>query len=148
MASDEEHAGRSDVVFVGRVDAAPAGGRWATIVVDEVYKGDVHTYTDIVNVFPGCGVAFVRGQTLLVFAEYRPEGPAKDAPDRLTASACNGTRPVESAPIVLVASGHPPVAGTSAPADPGFPLLGWLSFVAVAGLGAVPVGLWARLRKR
>lgn len=29
-----------------------------------------------------------------------------------------------------------------------FPLLGWLSFVAVAGLGLMPIALWMRLRSR
>jgi hypothetical protein len=30
----------------------------------------------------------------------------------------------------------------------GFPLVGWLSFVAVAGLGLIPMLLWFRLRQR
>jgi len=154
--TDAEHARRADAVFVGRVDETLTGSTSATFVVDEVFKGDVHTYTDLVTASGGpaaCGLEFVRGQTMVVFARY---GDANDTladtePGQLVADLCNGTRTlgvVGSAPIKIAAPGYAPVAGTSAPAEPGFPLLGWLSFVAVAGLGAVPMGLWARLRKR
>jgi hypothetical protein len=39
-------------------------------------------------------------------------------------------------------------AGSSEPSDSGFPLLGWLSLVAVLGLGLMPVALWVRFRQR
>lgn len=155
--TDQEYADHADGVFVGRVDQVKetAGSFWssadrtiATIVVDEVYKGDVHTYTDVVTARSGasCGIEPVAGQTLLVFAEYGGDGIVAAAPDELRASLCAGTRALEAAPLTLVA-GYAPMAGTSAPADSGFPLIGWLSFVAVIGLGAMPVALWLRLRQ-
>jgi hypothetical protein len=45
-------------------------------------------------------------------------------------------------PTAALALAGVPVAVT---ADAGFPLLGWLSFVAVAGLGGMAVALWMRM---
>jgi len=156
--NDQAYAESADAVFVGRVDEVHPTG-WtsgsstdrmvATIVVDEVYKGDVHTYTDVVTARSGasCGIDPVVGETLLVFAQYGGDGIVAAAPDELRASLCAGTRVADGGQLTLL-DGYAPLAGTSDPASSGFPLLGWLSFVAVAGLGAMPVALWLRLRGR
>ena len=158
--SDQEYADQADLVFVGRVDeVVPEGWDFgssadrtiATFVVDEVYKGDVHTYTDVVTARDGasCGIDPVAGQTLLVFATYGGDGIVKAEPEELRASLCQGTRPVDATPITIETVGYAPMAGvTETDSGSGFPLVGWLSFVAVAGLGAIPVALWVRQRGR
>jgi hypothetical protein len=146
--TEQEYADQADAVFVGRVDDVRSGGATvARMVVDEVFKGDVHTYTDVVTAgsSASCGIDPVVGQSLLVFAEYGGDTSVDAASDQLRASLCHGTRVVEATPIALTA-GHAPMAGTSEVDDSGFPLLGWLSFVAVAGLGAMPILLWLRFR--
>jgi hypothetical protein len=158
--TDQEYADQADAAFVGRVDeVVPAG--WdlgssvertiATFVVDEVYKGDVHTYTDVVTARDGasCGIDPVAGQTMVVFANYGGDGIVKAEPDELRASLCQGTRPVGATPIAIETIGYAPMAGVSENDQAsGFPLLGWLSFAAVAGLGAMPIVLWMRQRTR
>ena len=47
--------------------------------------------------------------------------------------------------VPLIAAPAQAVAPLETTADSGFPLLGWLSFVAVAGLGGMAVALWMRL---
>ena len=141
--------GRVDDVRIPRPFLTSADPRIATIVVDEVYKGDVHTFTDITTASSGasCGVKLVVGRTLLVFASYVSDGIVEVAPDELHASLCSGTRRAELVPTTL-RSGHAPMAGRSESGDPGFPLVGWISFAGVAGLGAMPIALWLRLRGR
>jgi hypothetical protein len=156
--SDREYAAEADAVFVGRVDDVDPTG-WtsgsstdrtvATFVVDEVYKGEIHTYTDVVTARSGasCGIDPVAGQTLLVFADYGGDGIVAAEADELRASMCAGTRVVGAAPVLPLA-GHAPIAGQSAPVDSGFPTLGWLGFGAVAGLGLLPIALWLRMSGR
>jgi hypothetical protein len=146
-ATDQEYASESDAVFVGRVDEA-YGSAAATFLVDEVYKGDVHVYARVVDGTPGsgCGSAYVRGQTMLVFAQYRDDEVLDPTGDGFVAPACNGTRSVAGMPITLTA-GHAPLSMSDGADDSdGFPLIGWLSYVAVAGLGLMPVALWLRFR--
>jgi hypothetical protein len=97
-----------------------------------------------------CGVEFVRGQTVLVFARYGGTVTVEATADQLTASLCDGTRSVEAEPVALASSGYAPVAAFGEPDDDdaGFPLLGWLSYVAVAGLGAMPIVLWIRFQRQ
>ena len=45
--------------------------------------------------------------------------------------------------IALTAS---PAAAATTAESAGFPLIGWLSFIAVAGLGLMPILLWMRFR--
>ena len=53
--------------------------------------------------------------------------------------------------VLLASSQEAVLAGATFgyddPASDGFPLLGWLSFGAVALLGLMPVGLWLRFRQ-
>ena len=121
----------------------------ATFVVDEVFKGEVHASTDVVTARSGasCGIDPVAGQTLLVFADDGTDGIVDADPDELRASMCAGTRVLDSPPVMHVA-GHAPLTGSSAPIDSGFPVLGWVTVIAVVGLGLVPIARWVRMRPR
>lgn len=147
-ATDKQQARRADAVFVGRVDEAPIGGTSATFVVDEVYKGDVPTYVYVVTATGDCGLAFVRGQTMAVFARYGDGGDTviETEAGQLVASLCDG-RALDAAPLKLT-GGHAPVAMDSDSDGDGFPVLGWLSLLAVTALGLLPVALWMRFRSQ
>ena len=156
--TDAEYSADADVVFVGRVDeihttepmrstADPA--TW-TFVVDEVFKGEVQAYTEVVSARSGasCGLELKRGRTALVFASYGTGGGLVDVgEDELGASLCGGSRLVARGSPSGLAPGYAPVAMSEPTGDDGsgFPLLGWLSLAAVAGLGAMAVAVWLRL---
>jgi hypothetical protein len=46
----------------------------------------------------------------------------------------------------MIAVTASPAAAATTEESAGFPLLGWLSFLAVAALGLMPIALWMRFR--
>ena len=89
---------------------------------------------------------FVRGQTVLVFAQYGGTVTVQAEPEELTANLCDGTRSVGSEPIALASPGYAPVAAVTTEAgDDGFPLIGWLAYAGVVVVGLMPIVLWVRL---
>ena len=143
---DAGHTAHSDVVFVGRVAETQIGSASATFEVNEVFKGEVRKDARVTNRVSDCSSPFVADEVLLVFADYANDR-AQEPNDRLSAPACSGTRPVTLGAVTL-SGGHLPLAADGSPQDGGFPLLGWLSFLAVAGLGAMAGGLWFKLRSK
>jgi hypothetical protein len=156
--TDAQAYEQADAVFAGRVESVtePAGlfgvvssgdPVTATLVVDTVYKGSVYERMPVTTAYSSasCGADFVQGVEYAVFGTYGSSG-SHAADDVLRAALCDGTRAIDQTPLVLAASGTAPMAGGMVEPS-GFPLLGWLSFGAVALLGLLPIALWVRFSR-
>lgn len=141
---------QADIVFVGTVTATAQGELWATVRVEEVWRGpDLPAVLQVHggqggNIATSVDRAFEVGVKYLFAPGQLENGVAID-------NACSPTREWDAGLAALrPATAHPPIGGAALPPQPGFDLVRVLAPVAVALLvvGALfAIALLARGRQ-
>lgn len=144
-----EALSKADIVFVGTVAATAERNLWATVTVEEVWKGpDLPAVFQVRGGQGGNGASsvdreFTKGVKYLFVPSSLENGFAAD-------NSCSSTRPWEEALIALRPTDVRGPIGGSPPAQAGFDFGGLLAPLAVAILVAgvlLAVGLLARSRQ-
>ncbi len=143
----QQALGEAEIVFVGTVASTANQGTWATVTVEEIWKGPDQPASVLVKGGPGGGAATSVDRTFEIGVKYVffPSGATPD----LTDNACTSTTPWSDGLVALRPSdAHAPAAAPQA--ESGFDFGGMLAPVAVALIVAgvlLAVGLVARSRR-
>lgn len=134
----------ADIVFVGTVTATDMGATWATVQVEEIWKGPDQPSVVLVKGGPGPGAATSIDRTFQLGVKYlffpNVDGAA------FGDNACTSTTPWSDGLQALRPAGARGPVGV-APSEPGFDLGGLIEPIAVVLLVAAAllgVGLLAR----
>lgn len=127
----------ADAVFVGTVTSVANGGRWATVRVEEVWKGPDQPAEVVVRGGPGGNVATSVDRTYEVGTRYLFAAGISDG--NLVDNSCSATAPVDTVDLGAIrpADVRAPVGGTQPAGDRGPDLAAAAGPVIVAGIVGV-----------
>ncbi len=127
----------ADAVFVGTVTSVANGGRWATVRVEEVWKGPDQPAEVVVRGGPGGNVATSVDQTYEVGTRYLFAAGISDG--NLVDNSCSATAPVDTIDLGAIrpADVRAPVGGTQPAGDRGPDLAAAAGPMIVAGIVGV-----------
>lgn len=139
----------ADAVFVGTVTSVANGGRWATVRVDEVWKGPDQPAEVVVRGGPGGNVASSVDRTYEVGTRYLFAAGISDG--NLVDNSCSATAPVDTIDLGAIRPANVRLPlGTVVPVrDRGLDLAAVAGPVIVAGIvGGLLVGIIVLARRR
>jgi hypothetical protein len=151
VATASQQFDGADVVFVGEMTEATGVGSttnqaYFRFAVDRVFKGAVGTEMEIQSPSQGgaCGLTPIADEPFLVFASDEPRNNGV-----MRASTCNGSRPVQDAPLEGFGPGEPPDPEVALPAHREAPRVSKAAYALVlAGLAGAGVVVAVGLRVR
>ena len=124
----------ADAVFVGTVTSVANGGRWATVRVDEVWKGPDQPAEVVIRGGPGGNVATSVDRTYVVGTRYLFAAGISDG--NLVDNSCSATAPVDTIDLGAMrpADVRAPVGGVLSPGERGPDLAAVAGPLIVAGI--------------
>jgi hypothetical protein len=146
----EQAVEAAEIVFIGTVEETAQGNRWASVAVEEVWRGPDQPKTVVVKGGPAGNTATSVDRSFEVGVKYIFL-PYVDPAEGLSDNSCTNTQPWTEAMAALRPAGaRPPIGETNAPADGGVDLGGFVGpaiLVAVVFAVLLGIGLLAQGRQ-
>ena len=146
--SIEEVLETADIVFVGTVERTAEANRWASVTVEEVWRGPDQPATVLVkggpagNAMTSVDRFFEAGVTYLFVPYLDPQAGLSD-------NACSSTQPFgEDLARLRPADARSPIGEANAPGEGGFDLEGLLPIAVVGIVFAILLGVGLLARGR